>query len=172
MITKEQKKQVIKDLADKLSRHQGIIFFDYTGLKVGEFEELRSALREQGIDCQVTRKTLIDLAIAKAGLKADSIKQMPGQIAVVIGYQDEVIPAKVIYDFAKERENVGIVAGIIQSDYLGKEAIISLAQLPSKPELWAKLIGSLASPLYGLNNVLQGNLTKLLYILSNLKQKA
>ncbi len=172
MITKQQKKEIIQDLADKLSQHKGVVFFDYTGLKVGEFEELRSKLREAEIECRVVRKTLIDLAIQKAGLTADSIKAMPGQIAIVIGYQDEIIPAKILYEFAKEKENSEIVAGIIQNDYLGKEAIISLAQLPSKQELLVKLLGSISSPLYGLTNTLQGNLNKLVYILTNLKQKA
>jgi len=170
MITKDKKKELVKDLVDKLKKQKTVVFFDYTGLKVEQFQELRGKLREQGIDCQVIKKTLIDLALEKAGLKIpDKIKKMPGQVALVLGYEDEVIPAKILYDFAKANEEVKIITGIVQGDYLENEAIISLAQLPSKQELLSKLVGSISGPVYGLVNVLQGNLRKLVYILKSCK---
>jgi len=170
MITKDKKKQLVKDLVDKLKKQKAIVFFGYTGLKVDQFQELRSRLRQEGIDCQVIKKTLIDLALEKANLKVpDKIKKIPGQIALILGYEDEIIPAKILYDFAKGNEEVKIVAGIIQGDYLGNEAIISLAQLPSKQELLSKLVGSISSPISGLVNVLQCNLRKLVYILKSSK---
>ena len=62
MISKEQKKEVIKDLTDKLSKQKAVIFFDYSGLKVNKFQELRRNLRDQEIDCQANKKTLISLS--------------------------------------------------------------------------------------------------------------
>ena len=172
MISKDKKKQIIKELVDKLSRQKAIVFFDYTGLKVNQFQELRKKLREQGIDCQAVKKTLIDLALEKAGFKMEKIKQMPGQVALILGYEDEIIPAKVLYQYAKNNENVKIMAGLIQGDYLEKQAIIELAQLPSKQELLAKLVGNISAPLRGLNYVLRANLIKLIYILKSLEPEA
>jgi len=173
MITKDKKKELIKNLVDKLNRHKAIVFFGYTGLKVEQFQELRTKLREEGVDCQVIKKTLIDLALEKAGLKIPSkIKEIPGQVALVLGYEDEVIPAKVLYDFSKENEEVKIITGIIEGNYLENEVMISLAQLPSKQELLSKLVGSISAPVYGLVNVLQGNLRKLVFVLSNIKKEA
>jgi large subunit ribosomal protein L10 len=165
MITKDKKKEIIKDLVDKLSRQKVIVFFDYTGLKVNQFQELRSKLREHGLDCQVVKKTLIDLALEKAGLKVAKVKEVPGQVALVFGYEDEVMPVKVLYEFSKENKDLKITAGVVQGDYLKNEAIIALAKLPSKQELLAKLIGSISAPIYGLTNALQSNLRKLVYIL-------
>lgn len=173
MITKDKKKELISDLVDKLKRHKSIVFFDYTGLRVDQFQELRSKLREEGIDCQVIKKTLIDLSLEKAGLKIpDKIKKVPGQVALVLGYEDEVIPAKILYNFAKENEQVKILTGIIEGNYLENEAIINLAQLPSKSELLSKLVGNISSPMYGFVNALQGNLRKLVFVLSNIKKEA
>jgi len=170
MITKDNKKEIIKDLVDKLSRHKVIVFFDYTGLSVDKFQELRKRLREEEINCHVVKKTLIDLSLEKAGLKIpEKIKKVPGQIALVLGYEDEVIPAKILYNFAKENNKIKIIAGIIQGNYLENETIISLAQLPSKQELLVKLIGSISGPIYGLVNTLQGNLRKLVFVLNNMK---
>ncbi len=64
------------------------------------------------------------------------------------------------------------MAGVIQGNYLENEAIIKLAQLPSKEELLVKLIGSISGPIYGLLNVLQGNLRKLVFVLNNIKKEA
>ncbi len=171
MITKDKKKEILESLADKFSRQKSVVFFDYTGLKVNESEELRNELRKEGIDCQITRKTLIDLALEKAGLKDIKIKGVPGQIGLIFGYQDEVLPAKILYDFSKKNENVKLLSGLIEGDFLANEAILELAKLPSKQELLAKLVGSVSSPLFGLHNALQGNLTKLVYLLKNLKSE-
>lgn len=172
MITRKQKKQIIDGLVDKLSRQKTVVFFDYTGLKVNQFQELRSQLREQGIDCQASKKTLIGLALEKAGLKDVKVRDLPGQVASVFGYEDEVLPARILYKFSKTNEELKMLAGLIQGDYLDGDAIISLAKLPTKQELLAKVIGSISSPLYGLTNVLRGNLTKLVFVLKNLKLEA
>ena len=169
MITKDKKKEILKDLVDRLSRQKAIVFFDYTGLRVDQFQELRGKLREEGIDCHVIKKTLIDLALEKSGLKVNKIKKMPGQIALVLGYGDEVAPARILYQFAKENEDLKIVAGVIQGDFLENEAVISLAKLPAKQELLSKLVNSISGPTYGLVNVLKGNLRKLVFVLSNMK---
>jgi len=169
MLIKEKKKEIINDLTDKLSRHKAVVFFDYTGLKVNDSQRLRDKLREEGIDCQVSRKTLIDLALEKAGFKDVKVREMAGQPALAFGYEDEILPAKIIYDFSKKNENVKVLSGLVNGEYLDNEAIINLAQLPSKQELLAKLVGGIASPLSGLNNVLSGNLKKLIYLLKNCK---
>ena len=172
MITKEQKKELVTDLTDKLSRQKSVIFFDYTGLKVNKFQELRKKLREQKIDCQVSRKTLIDLSLKKSGLDSLDATTLGGQIALVFGYKDEVLPAKILYDFSKENEEIKILSGFVQGEYLENEAIISLAKLPSRQELLSKMIRSILSPVSNLTNVLNGNLIKLINIFKNLKLEA
>ncbi|MBU1292167.1 50S ribosomal protein L10 [Patescibacteria group bacterium] len=169
MITKDKKKEILKDLVDRLSRQKTIVFFNYNGLKVDQFQELRTKLREEGVDCYVVKKTLIDLALEKSGLKVNKIKKIPGQIALVLGYEDEVTPARILYQFAKENEDLKIVAGVVQGDYLENEAVISLAKLPSRQELLGKLVGTISGPTYGLVNALKGNLRKLVFVLSNIK---
>lgn len=172
MIDREQKKEIVKDLIDKLSRQKAVVFFDYTGLKVNQFQEVRAKLRKQKIDCQVCKKSLIDLALEESGFKDVSVKKLPGQIGLVMGYDDEVLPAKILYDFSKDNENLKIVNGLIQGEYLEKESIIELAKLPSKQELLAKLVGNISSPISGLMNVFRSNLEKLIFVLKNVKLEA
>ena len=76
MITKQQKKEIINDLTDKLSKQKVVIFSDYTGLTVNQAQELRSQLRENNIDYKVAKKTLIDLSLEKAGFKDIKIRNL------------------------------------------------------------------------------------------------
>ena len=172
MISKEQKKEITSDLIDKLSRQKAVIFFDYTGLKVNKFQELRGKLREQEIECQAYKKTLINLSLEKAGFKGLKISDLPGQVALIFGYNDEILPAKILYNFSKENEEIKILSGFIQGEYLEYSAIESLAKLPSRQELLSRVIGSILSPVSNLANVFNGNLIKLINLLKNLKLEA
>lgn len=167
MISKEKKKEIIKELSDKLKKQKAVIFFDFTGLPVSQFQEFRRQLREKEIDCQVAKKSLIDLALNKSGLENIKVKEMTGQVALVFSYEDEVYSAKILNKLSEENESVEILAGLINNQYLDSEAIITLAKLPAREELLAKLIGSLKAPIAGLSNVLQGNLRKLTFILKS-----
>lgn len=172
MISKEKKQIILKELGDKLSRQQVVIFSDYAGLAVSQLEELRRQLKENGIDYQVVKKTLIDLALEKAKLNKVKVKGLPGQIGLVLGYQDEILPAKILYNFAKKNESLKILAGLVKGECLDNQALVELAEMPSREELLARLVGSLASPLRGLTNIFQGNLVKLVFILKNLELEA
>jgi len=169
MNPKKEKQEIINNLADKLSRQKIVIFSDYTGLKVNQIQELRRQLREKGIDYQVAKKTLIDLALEKAGLKTAKVKEVSGQIALVFGYQDEVWPAKILYNFSKDNQALKILAGLVKGKYLASEAIINLAKLPSREELLAQLISIIFSPITGLINVLSGNINNLVQLLAAIK---
>jgi len=169
MITKDKKQQIIKDLIDKLSRQKAVIFTDYTGLKVVQLEELRKKLREQGIDYLVVKKTLIDLALEKAGLKKVKTKNLEGQIGLIFGYEDEVKPAKILYQFSQTNEAMKILSGFINGEYLESQAITGLAELPSREELLVQLVGAISWPMAGLVNSLEYNLKGLVCVLKNIK---
>jgi len=165
MLSKDQKKQIVEDLTGKLTQQKAVVFFDYTSLKVNEFQELRAELLENKIECQVVKKSLINLALEKAGHKDIKAREMPGQIALIFGSEDEVLPAKILYTFSRQNQKVKILAGLIEKDYLDETAMLVLAKLPSKQELLAKLVSSIKAPMYGFHNALRGNLQKLLFIL-------
>jgi len=171
MITKEKKKEIINNLTDKLSKQKVVIFSDFTGLGVNQVRSLRKSLKNSGIDYLVAKKTLIGLALKQAGIKGVSPKDLQGQISVTFGYDDEIMPAKTLYQFSKANEALKILAGIVNGKYLSAEDIINLANLPSKQQLLAKLVGSISSPMSGFLNALQGNLKSFIYLLNNIKQE-
>jgi len=113
------------------------------------------------------KKTLFKIALPRT-IELDP-RKLEGEIAAAFGYQDEIGLAKILYDFSKKNENLKIAGGIIDGIFFQKEEIISLAKLPSKEQLLAKLVGTINAPIAGFVNALKGNLRNLVYILSNIK---
>ncbi|MEK7598756.1 MAG: 50S ribosomal protein L10 [Patescibacteria group bacterium] len=163
--TKEQKKSIVKDLAEKLKKSKAVVFSDYKGLAVKDMMALRGELRKEGIDLKVAKKTLINLALKDAGMEIDA-RKFESQIALAISSQDEVAAAKIIAKMAKVNENLKMVGGILGVKELTAEEVKALALIPGKQELLARLVGSINAPVSGFVNVLAGNLRGLVNVLT------
>lgn len=170
MLLKSQKSEIIKDLADKLSRQKIAIFSDFHGVSVAKIQALRRLLKKSGGEYKVAKKTLLDRALTgqKTALKA---KELEGELGVAFGYEDEVSAAKTLFKFSKENETFKILAGILGDQILSGKQIMALAKLPSKELLWAQLAGVLQSPLRGLTSVLTGNIRNLVTVLHKVIDK-
>ncbi len=164
MQTKAQKKELVKNLTESLKNSKAVVFSDFKGLKVKDMTELRSQLREKGVDMKVFKKTLLTIALKDAGVELDANK-FKGQIAVAVAREDEVEAAKIIAKMAKANDNLKIVGGLIGKNILSDEEVKALAKLPSKEEMLAKLVGTLNAPISGFVNVLAGNLRGLVQVL-------
>jgi large subunit ribosomal protein L10 len=167
-LNKEQKQDIIKDLQENIDKQKSMVFVDFTGLKAKDILELKKGLKETDSVLKVCKKTLLNLALTAKKI-AVNVKDLQGQIAVVFGFKDEIGPAKAIYQFTKENENLKILGGFIENEFQDTEYLTALAQLPSKQELLAKLVGSINSPVSKFANVLQGNIKGLLRVLANAK---
>jgi len=170
MLTKKQKEQVIEDLTDRIKRQKVLVFTDFSGLKVSETRDLRKKLREAGMEYKVAKKTLIKLALEKAKKVAD-IMQFKSSVALVFGYNDPIMPAKIISGFSKEHNKLKVLGGLMEDKVLTVEEIKELAKIPSREELLAKLVWSIKSPVSGFVNVLSGNIRNLIGILTALQNK-
>lgn len=168
MLTKTQKKELIKELVDKIKRQQSLVFTDVSGLSVGEMQKLRRELKKAGIEYKVAKKTLITLALKEAKHDID-ISQVPGSLGAAFSYQDPVSPAKIIFKFSKDHKNLKVVGGIMEGKLLTVQEVETLSKIPSKEELLAMLVGSLKGPISGFVNVLQGNIRNLIGVLSAIK---
>lgn len=142
-----------------------MVFVDYRGLSVEEMTEIRKELRAKGVELKVMKQTLFEIAANDAGAEIDMASIANHPVAIAFG-KDEVEPAKVIYEFAKKHENLEMVGGALNGKSISMDALKSLALMPSREEMYAKIVGSLASPLRGIASVLQGNLRGLVSVLS------
>ncbi len=167
-LTREQKKEIIDNLEEKINRQKSMVFVDYKGLKVKDLFDLRKKLKKEDAALIIAKKTLMGLAFKakKIEIKEEELK---GQPAIIFGFQDEIKPAKVAEQFSRELKNLKILGGYFEDKFMGAEEMIALARLPSKQELLGQLIGSISAPVSNFVNVLQGNIKNLVYVLSSIK---
>lgn len=169
-ITRKQKEAVVSDLVERLKRSKAVAFAYFSGTSVKDTEALRKLCRAAGVEYQVIRKTLMDRAFSQAGITGLDTKQFNKAVATAIGFDDEVAPAKVLSNFAKDHEAFTLVGGVLEGQYVDGAKVIALSKLPSREELLAKLVGSLNAPVSGLVNVLHGNLRGLVYALNAIRE--
>jgi large subunit ribosomal protein L10 len=164
--------QILGEIKEKLQKAKTVVVTDYKGLSVAQQTQLRNQLKEADAELKVYKNTLLKLAFQDQGFPAeDSDKNLTGPAAVVFAYSDEVEPVKKVYEFAKINEMPKFKFGFLGKEFINADRIRQLGELPSKEILLAKLIGSLNSPIFGLTNVLQGNIRKLLYILKKIEDQ-
>ena len=160
----------VAELKDLLSSSKGAVLVDYCGLTVAEDTELRSKMREAGVKYMVAKNTFIRIAAQEAGIEGLDA-YLEHNTAVAFSAEDPVAPAKILNDFSKDHKALEIKAGILDGKVIALDEVKALAELPSREELLAKLVGSMQAPISGLVNVLQGTIRNFVYTLEAVRQK-
>lgn len=169
--SREQKQQIIEELKDKLNQQKALVFLGFQGVNSSTLFNLRNELKKAGCRLIVVKKTLLKKALTalkQSGL-IEKLNQIEQETALVLGFEDELLPAKISQQFAKENENLQILGGALEQETLSQERVMELAQMPGREELLSRLAGSLSSPMSQLVNVLQGNIKGLVYVLARTK---
>jgi large subunit ribosomal protein L10 len=154
MLTRQQKEEIVAKLADEIKKAPACVLADFKGLSANDMVELKKELRESNSTFQVVKKKLLAIALKNSGIDID-VKDYKGQIAISVS-SDEVSSAKIIYNTAKENENIRIVGGLLGNKLMTVEEMNALAKLPTIDELRAKLVGQLQVPISGFVNTLVG----------------
>lgn len=170
-ITRQAKEQVVTDLSAELGNLKLAVLTSYRGLTVTEISELRKNLRAEGSSYRVTKNTLLRIAAKNTPALADiDPATFTGPTALAISTEDEVAPARVIFQYAKKHQALEIV-GAITGDgrVLTPADVKALATLPSREQLLAQLVGTIAAPLSGFVGVLNANVAQIVYVLNAIR---
>ena len=145
----KQKEEAVKNLAEDLKTSNLILLVDYRGITVEDATKLRKEVRETNAEYRVIKNNIIKRALNVNG-ESGLDELLEGPTALITSKEDYLAPAKAIYNFTKKNDFYKIKGGIIEGKVMTAEEIITLAKLPSRQELLAKLAGALL-----------GNITKL-----------
>jgi large subunit ribosomal protein L10 len=113
---------------------------------------------------KVAKNTLTKIAVHSREITGLD-ETLVGPTALVFAWDDPAQPAKVIRDFARSTGILSIKAGLMEGEILSAEQVGAIADLPSRDELIARVVGGVAAPLYGLVNVMSGPVRSLAYVL-------
>lgn len=160
-ISKDKKNTLVADLTELLTNAKSTVYAKYQGLTVAELQELRKNAREAGVKIKVVKNRLVRVAMGQIAVYKDTdTTGLTGQLLYAISDDDEVMPAKVLAEFAKTHNALDLVGGF--SDLgasLSQDEVKSLASMPSKNELIAQVVAQLLSPVTDSISGLSGGLS-------------
>ena len=144
-MTPAEKQVAVDEINASFAAASAAFLVDYKGCTCKELTDLRRDLRESGARMKIVKNTLTKRALADfpySGLG----EKCEGPTAVVWTGEDPVTPAKVVTKFAKDVEAFEVKAGVFDGNVVEANDIQALAKLPSKEELYAKLLALLQTP--------------------------
>lgn len=157
MTTKAFKNEKIEQFKKSFENAKVAVVTDYRGYSVEEITKLRRELQKADCDYTVTKNTLCK--VASKGTNFEVIEGvLNGPVAIAFGFGDEVQAAKIVSKFIKDTKKGEITGAVLDGKLLSVEEAKKLAELPSKEELYAKILGSINSPasgiVYSINGVM------------------
>lgn len=144
---KEEKKQAVEGLKEKMSKAEAIILTEYQGLTVAELTDFRVKLRKIRGELRILQNRLTKIAIRSLPGQESLSKHLVGPTAAVIGSGDPVILAKAVKDFAAEKEKFKIKGAIVSGRFMATTEITRLADMPPRETLITHVFGLIVSPL-------------------------
>ena len=166
----EEKVQAVSEIKEKFEQASGIVLADYRGLTVAQVTQLRTQMRQAGVEYRVLKNSLVSRAAAEVGVEGlESYLKGPTAFAFSA---DPVAPAKVIMEFVKANtlKTLKIKAGVLEGKVIGAEGVKALAELPSREVLLSMVVRAMQGPLTGMANVLQGPIRKMAYALEEVRK--
>lgn len=170
---RDEKAAAVAELAEKFGRAHLAILTECVGLPVNQMTELRKQLRGAKAEYRVVKNTLAARAVegtVMAGLRA----RFKGPVGVVIGYDDPVLPTKVLRDFIgaeKRDEKIRITVGVVDGKVVQRADLEAVAKLPKREVLLAMLFSAMQGPIRGLVSTLHAVLAKVVRVIVAIQDK-
>ncbi len=142
---KSEKEVMIKELNEKFARARTAIVAEFSKLNVETVTRLRKKFRDSGVDYKVLKNTLAKRAAKGTPVEVVS-DDFTGPVAIAIGYDDVVVPAKILQEFIKDLETIKVRSAVVEGKKVNAAGVAALAKMPGLPELRAKILGMLNQP--------------------------
>lgn len=167
--TRQQKETDLAELTAKVKSAKSIVLSEYRGTTVKDVDTFRNALRKEAIFTKVYKVPLVNKAFAANGIGATIDYKVP--VVMAISEEDEVAAARIVKTVGKDVKTISILSGVVDGKFMDKSQMMALADLPSKQDMRAKLVGTINAPVSGFVNVLAGNIRSLINVLNAVATK-
>ena len=172
-MNKDEKTTAVAELMETFGRARLAIVTESAGLSVNQVTELRKQLRGAKAEYMVVKNTL---AVRAAGgtILSGVTTYLKGPTGLVIGYDDPVLPAKILQDFIlaeKREQKIKITIGVLEGKLVQPAELAAVAKLPKKEVLIAMLLSAMQGPARGLVYTLSAVLSKFVRVIAAIQDK-
>lgn len=145
-LTKQEKIEKSKVIAEALKKAPHLFFTEYQGMKFVELDDLRAKLRPLHCRYAVVKNSLIKYALKDAGVDGVDAKLLKGPVGMIVADNDDpVAPAKVLAALSKQYPQLKVKAGFVGAKWMTPADCAKLASLPGKQELMGKVVNVIYS---------------------------
>ena len=144
-LNRQDKAAVIAEVSEIVSKSSTMVIAEYRGLSVEAVTKLRAQARKEGVTLRVVKNTLVRRAVEGTEF-AGLADQFVGPLVYAFS-ADPVAAAKVLVNFAKDNDKLVIKGGAMANQVMDLEAVKTLASMPSREELLAKLMATMNEPI-------------------------
>ncbi len=166
----EAKKLVVEEIKQKIQEAKSVVFVKFNGLTVAEDTDLRREFRKNNVEYKVLKNTLIRRAFNDMGI-TDFDEDLNGPTSVAFG-TDETGASKIIMDAVKKYDQkVSVKSAFVDGGRVDANGVKTLAAMPSKEQLIAKMLGSMQAPIANFVGVLSAMPRSLVIALNAVAEK-
>ncbi|HEY6200223.1 MAG TPA: 50S ribosomal protein L10 [Candidatus Binatia bacterium] len=165
-----EKAATVDAVHEKLKAAKVAIVTEYRGLTVAQMTKLRTQMRQASGEYNVIKNTLVRRAL-KDTAYGDLDRLLDGPNGWVFGYEDPIAVSKTLIKFIEENEKLKIKGALFEGEFMDQAKVKVLSQMPSKPELQAKLLALMQAPATQLVRLMQEPAAMLVRLMESVRKQ-
>ncbi len=168
---KTEKVEVIEKIKKLVESSSGMFLVNYSGVNVADINKLRASFRKEGVTYKVFKNTLFKKALEQIGGYEKFNDQLVGMIGIAFAGENFVAPAKIIKKYFDESGKLSFKGCYLETNYYGADQLNVIASMPTKEEIIAGIIGSVAAPASGIVGAINAVMRDLVSVIDEVGKK-
>jgi large subunit ribosomal protein L10 len=168
---RSEKEAIIAEVVEKAARAVAMYFADFSKLTVAEETELRREFRKSGVEYNVVKNTLARKALQQLTGYDRVYDKLVGPTGIAFSYDDPSAPAKIIKKYSEKLGKFKLKAAVIEKQVYDATRLNELANMPSRKDMIAAILGSLQAPASGIVGAINAVARDLVYVLDAIEKK-
>lgn len=171
-MNKTEKAEIISEIKQNMSESTAVFLVDYHGISVEEVNGLRKDFRKEGLKYKVYKNTLFKKALEEVEGYSEFKDILEGMIGTVFAGEDNfVAPAKLIKKFNDDKKKFNFKGCYIESEFYGSDKLETLASMPTRDEVMASIVGSVAAPMQGIVGAINAVMRDITILVDEISKK-
>ena len=166
-----EKEQLIEQVKERINNLVALFVVDYRGINVEDITKLRKAFKTEGVEYKVYKNTFVKKALESENKYEKLNDLLVGMTGIIFAPENFVAAAKIIKKYNDEKQKLAFKGCYIDNVFYSAENLATIASMPTKPEIIAGIIGSIANPATGIVGAINAVMRDLVSVIDQISKK-